>query len=71
MTQKIRRPTLNPYEDRILLVLKRARRYLSTSQVSQFGGISYNTTRDYLKKLIRRGKVTYKKLSNKTMWKIK
>lgn len=64
----IRKPTLNPYEERILRILSRGRRALTTSQVSQFSGISYNTTKDYLTLLNNKKKIRKRTESNKIYW---
>ena len=59
---------LNPYEERIIRVLLKARRRLTTSQVSRFSGISHATAKSYLEKLKNWGFVTCKKSGNRTYW---
>jgi len=59
---------LHPYEERILKILARGKRELTTLQVSEFSGISYNTTRNYLEKLKTKGKVKKVDLGNRIYW---
>jgi predicted transcriptional regulator len=58
----------NPYEERILRVLAREKRALTTSQIIIFSGISYNTTKSYLNKLNQAKYVFRKKEGNKILW---
>lgn len=58
----------NPYEERIINTLMYSFRPLTTSQVSEYSGISYNTTKDYLEQLKKKGKVKSRVLSNRIYW---
>lgn len=59
---------LNPYEERILRVLRRGRRALSTSQVASFSEIAFATAKNNLIKLNKKSLVSKKTMGNKIMW---
>ena len=61
-------PKFNPYEERILRTLVKSRRKLTTSKLSDFTGISYNTTKSYLKKLGKKNIVKKKDKGNRIYW---
>lgn len=63
-----KKPKFNAYEERILRVLARGRRALTTLQIADFTGISYNTVKKYLESLSRRSVIKRKKLTNKIYW---
>ena len=58
----------NPIQGRILQVLSFALRPLTTSQVSQMGGISFNATMKHLTLLHRQGRIRMRRMGNKIMW---
>ncbi len=60
----------NPYEQRILATLIAAYRPLTTLQISQIAGVSYNVTKKYLEELHKKKKVNKKVLSNKIYWSV-
>ncbi len=60
--------SLNPFEERILRVLRRGRRPLSTSQVASFSEIAFATAKNNLLKLNKKGLVSRKAVGNKMMW---
>lgn len=70
MPKKQLRNKYNPYETMILQVLITAFRPLTTSQVAQFSGISYNTAVSYLNKLKKQRKVKSKREGNRIYWNI-
>ena len=57
-----------PYEERILRTLTEAYRPLTTQQVSDYSGISYNATMKILRKLSVKRVVKTEVQSNKTLW---
>ncbi len=59
---------LNPFQARILQVLSFALRPLSTSQVSQMAGISFNTTMKHLTSLRGQGRIRMSRMGNKILW---
>lgn len=59
---------LSVYEERIIRILKRGRRALTTKQISEYSEISYNTTKKYLIRLYNKKYLTKKTLSNKIYW---
>ena len=58
----------NLYEERILRVLVKSRRKLTTSEVSKFSGISYNTTKKYLERLNNKGYIKKRNYGNRIYW---
>lgn len=63
--------TLNVYEQAILRLLKTARRPLTTSQVAEKLGISWETAKKYLEVLHQGQFVSMKHEGNRVYWKIK
>jgi Mn-dependent DtxR family transcriptional regulator len=63
--------TLNVYEQAILRLLKTARRPLTTSQVAEKLGISWETAKKYLGVLHQSRYVSMKHEGNRIYWKIK
>ncbi|MCK9326918.1 MAG: helix-turn-helix domain-containing protein [Bacteroidales bacterium] len=63
--------TLNVYEQAILRLLKTARRSLTTSQVADKLGISWETAKKYLELLHRNRYVSMQHEGNRIYWKIK
>lgn len=64
----IQKPAYTPYEERILKVLSLALRPLTTRQVSQYSGISYNSVKNNLRSLQIGGVVKRKDLKNRIYW---
>ena len=63
---------LNPYERTILDILKNARRPLSTREIAEYGGMSWLTAKNYLKKLYNKRKNLHTKKKGKIrLWYIK
>jgi len=62
---------LNVYEQAILRLLKTARRPLTTSQVADKLGISWETAKKYLVELHHNRHVTMKHEGNRIYWKTK
>ena len=62
---------LEPFEQVILLYLIRARRPLTTLQISKQTKLSWSTVKKYVHSLNRKKKIQKNKLSNKTYWEIK
>ena len=62
---------LNVYERMILVVLDRAKRPLSQTQVSEKSGMSWKTTKDHMKELVKQGHVKCKDKGNRLMCEIK
>ena len=58
----------NLYEERILKTLSLAYRILTTRQIAAFSGISYNTAKSYLNKLIRDGEIKKFRRGNRIYW---
>jgi hypothetical protein len=58
------------YEERILRILARGRRKLSTNKVSGYSKISYNATKLSLEKLYRKKKVKRNKVGNIIYWSV-
>ena len=58
----------NPFEARILQVLSFALRPLTTSQIAQMSGISYNTAVKHLSALHRQGRIRMNRMGNKILW---
>ncbi len=65
---KMTRYLYTPYEERILRTLIEAHRPLTTQQISDYSGISYNTTRKILKNLNMRKVIKMESQSNKILW---
>ena len=59
---------LNPFQARILQVLSFALRPLTTSQVAQMSGISFNATTKHLGILKRQGKIRNQRMGNRILW---
>lgn len=58
----------NIYEEKILNTIIKGRRPLTTKQISEFSGISYNTVRKHLDELNKKGFVKMMPLSNRIYW---
>jgi response regulator of citrate/malate metabolism len=63
--------TLNVYEQAIIRLLKTARRPLTTTQVTEKIGISWETAKKYLDILNRKRLISKKTEGNRIYWKIK
>ena len=59
---------LNPFQARILQVLSFALRPLTTSQVAQMSGISFNATTKHLSRLKSQGKIRNQRMGNRILW---
>ena len=58
----------NPFEARILQVLSFALRPLTTRQIAQMSGISYNTVVKHLGVLRGQRKIRSQRMGNKIVW---
>ncbi len=59
---------LSPFQARILQVLSFALRPLTTSQVAQMGGMSFNATTKHLTILRGQGKIRMHRMGNRILW---
>ena len=64
----IRQPKFHPFEERLLKITDIAMRPLTTRQIAQYAGISYNATKNNLMKLFQKGAVKKKAYSNRIYW---
>lgn len=63
--------TLPPIEHKILKVLVERRWFISTSEIADISGVSWNTADVYLKRFYTRGWVLRKVVGNRCYWKAK
>lgn len=61
---------LTVYEERIVNTIEDAYRPLTTKQIAEFSGISYNTTVSNLRILLTKKKVKMTKETNKIYWEV-
>ncbi len=64
----IKRPIFKPFEERVVRVVTIAKRPLTTRQVSKFSGISYNSAKNNLDILNRKGILKKRVLKNRIYW---
>ena len=64
----IKRPIFKPFEERVVRVATIAKRPLTTRQVSKFSGISYNSAKNNLDILNRKGILKKRVLKNRIYW---
>jgi len=61
-------PTFNPFEERLLKITSMALRPLTTRQLSQYSGISYNAVKHNLQLLLDKKAVKRKSYKNRIYW---
>ncbi len=61
-------PRLSPAEARILKTLAEYGYYLTTTQVSRYAGVSWNTAIRYLEKFASKGWVSQVSRGNRILW---
>lgn len=61
-------PYFNPYEKVIIDLLNRYRKPMSTLKVAERTGIAWETARDHLENLFKKGHIKKKTKSNKIIW---
>ena len=67
MVHKVK-PRLNPIEHKIVKVLLEHDYSLSTKEIAEKSGISWNTALFYLKKMHERGWIEREQIGNRTYW---
>ncbi len=66
---RIAKPRFNPFEDRVLRVMRVARRPLTTSQVAEFSGISFSAAKANLLRLMNKRLIKSVAFKNRIYWK--
>ncbi len=63
------KPNLKPIGNKVLRVVVNRRTFISTKEVAEKSGVSWNTALTYLRKFYNKGWLSKKSVGNRTYWK--